>query len=378
MKTPTMSVDLGLDPERLAEVVHRLTGRPDAEIATVEARPAAHRVDNMTTAALTHVSGTLVDGTEWRLFVKTLRPAWRAPMWDQIPPIFHDSVRRELNWEDEPRIYTGPLSDDLPGDLRLPQLYAIDRGDELISLWLEDVEDTTPWNVDRYRRTAHHLGRLAGRWTEDRAVKQLGVRRRTMKELFRGKISNTDIPALADDALWETPGMQAATAAYGDLRGDLRRLATVAPDLVEAYEELPHALAHGDATPDNLREPRSGDIVAIDLSYVCPAPLGSDLSQLLVGRFESGAATADEFQSITTTILPAYLDGLAEEGTHANPDAVEAGWAIALAVRSVFSALILDHRPDLDQTGRDELMARRALACRFGLDLALRVARRMV
>ena len=265
-----------------------------------------------------------------------------------------------------------------PGDLRLPQLYAIDRGDELISLWLEDVEDATPWDVDRYRRTAHHLGRLAGRWPEHRAIEQLGVRRRTMKELFRGKISHTDIPALADDALWETPGVQAATAEYGDLRGDLRRLAAVAPELVEAYEALPHALAHGDATPDNFREPRSDDIVSIDLSYVCPAPLGSDLSQLFVGRFESGAATADELQSITTTILPAYLDGLAQEGTHADPEAVEAGWAIALAVRSMFSALILDHRPDLDQTAHDELMANRALACRFGLDLALGVAHRIV
>jgi len=378
MNTATKSTEWRLDPGRLAEAVQRLTGRADAEIATVEARPAAHRVDNMTTAALTHVSGTLVDGTPWRLFVKTLRPAWRAPLWDQIPPTFHDSVRRELNWEDEPRIYTGPLSDDLPGDLRLPELYAIDRDDELISLWLEDVADTTPWDVDRYRRTAHHLGRLAGRWTEDRAAEQLGVRRRTMKELFHGKISHADIPALADDALWETPGVLAATAAHGDVRGDLRRLAAVAPDLVEAYEGLPHALAHGDATPDNFRESGSGDIIAIDVSYVSPAPLGSDLSQLLVGRIESGAATADEFQSVTTTILPAYLDGLAQEGTHANPDAVEAGWAIALAVRSVFSELILDHRPDMDQAGRRELLARRALACRFGLDLALRVARRIV
>jgi hypothetical protein len=260
----------------------------------------------------------------------------------------------------------------------MPELYAIDRSDELISLWLEEVEDTTPWDVDRYRRTAHHLGRLAGRWTEGRAVEQLGVRRRTMQGLFHGKISNADIPALADDALWETPAVQAATAEYGDLRGDLRRLAAVTPDLVEAYEELPHALAHGDATPDNLRETGSGDIVAIDLSYVCPAPLGSDLSQLFVGRFESGAATADEFQSITTTVLPASLDGLAEDGADASPEAVEAGWAIALAVRSVFSALLLDHGPDLDQTGHDELMARRALACRFGLDLALRVASRIV
>lgn len=368
---------ISLDQDRLAEVVRRATGRGDAQIATVDARPAAHRVENMTTAALTHVWGTLTDGTPWRVFAKTLRPAWHAPAWDQIPPVFHEEVRRALDWQDEPRIYTGPLSGDLPGDLRLPTLYAIDEIDERITLWLEEVDDTTPWDVPRYRRTSAHLGRLAGRWSEQRAVEQLGVRRRSMAQLFHGKISHADIPALGDDALWETPALRAVTAEHGDLRGDLRRLAEVAPVLVEMYEELPHALGHGDATPDNLHEPGSGDIVAIDLSYVCAAPLGSDLSQLLAGRFESGVATGRDLDAIQAVLLPAYCDGLADEGVSVDPQHVEAGWAIALAVRSVFSALILDHRADLDQAARHELLTRRALTCRFGLDLALGVADRI-
>lgn len=367
-----------VDPVRLTAVVRRATGRHDAEIASVETRPATHRVENMTTAALTQVSGTLSDGTPWRVFAKTLRPAWHAPLWADIPPAFHEQVKRSLDWHDEPRTYRGPLADDLPGDLRLPRLYGLDETDERITLWLEDVDDTTCWSVARYRRTAQHLGRLAGRWSEQRAVEQLpGIRRRTMAELFHGKISHADIPALADDALWETPAVQAATATHGDLRGDLQRLARVAPALVEAYGELPHGLAHGDATPDNLREPGSGAIVAIDLSYVCPAPLGSDLSQLLVGRFESGAANEHDLAEIQTVLLPAYLDGLAQEGVNVAPHQVEAGWAIALAVRSVFSALILDHRTDLDHAARDELFARRALTCRFGIDLALNVADRI-
>jgi len=48
-----------------------------------------------------------------------------------------------------------------------------------------------------------------------------------------------------------------------------------------------------------------------------------------------------------------------------------------LAVRSVLSALIVDHRADLDQSARHELLARRALTCRFGLDLALALASRI-
>jgi hypothetical protein len=163
----------------------------------------------------------------------------------QIPPVFHAEVRRALDWHDEPRFYRGPLGDDLPGDLRLPRLYGLDETDQRITLWLEDVDDATPWDLTRYQRTTRHLGQLAGRWPEERARESLpGIRRRTMAQLFHGKISNADIPALADDELWETPAVRAATAEHGDLRGDLQRLAEVAPALVDAYEELPHSLAH--------------------------------------------------------------------------------------------------------------------------------------
>lgn len=381
MPSPTICAALDgvpVAPARFTEIVRRATGREGVELASIETRPAAHRVANMTTAALTHVSGTLTDGTPWRVFAKTLRPCWHAPTWADIPPAFHDQVRTSLDWQDEPRIYGGPMAADLPGDLRLPRLYGIDESDERITLWLEEVDDTTSWDIGRYERTARHLGRLAGRWSEARAVESLpGIRRRRMAVLFHGKMTHVDIPALADDALWETPALRAATAAHGDLRGDLRRLAAAGPALVELYEELPHRLAHGDATPDNLHEPGSGDIVAIDLSYVCPAPLGADLSQLLVGRFESGAATEDDLAAIQAVLLPAYCDGLADEGVDADPLQVEAGWAIALAVRSVFSALLVDPGLELDDDAREQLLAGRAAACRFGLDLALEVAGRI-
>ncbi|MEZ5262879.1 MAG: hypothetical protein R2755_14165 [Acidimicrobiales bacterium] len=40
----------------------------------------------------------------------------------------------------------------------------------------------------------------------------------------------------------------------------------------------------------------------------------------------------------------------------------------------MFSALVLDHRPDLEGDARAELLRRRAAVARFGLDLALDVA----
>jgi hypothetical protein len=53
------------------------------------------------------------------------------------------------------------------------------------------------------------------------------------------------------------------------------------------------------------------------------------------------------------------------------PDEVRAAWATSLAVRSVFSALVLDHRPDLEGDARADLLRRRAAVARFGLHLAL-------
>jgi len=46
-----------------------------------------------------------------------------------------------------------------------------------------------------------------------------------MAELFHGKMSHVDIPALGDDAVWDTPAMRAVVAEHGDLRSDLDQAA---------------------------------------------------------------------------------------------------------------------------------------------------------
>lgn len=102
---------VAVDRERLTAVVRRVTGRPDAVINAVSVRPASHRVENMTTRALTHVWGTLSDGTPW-------------------PPFAQEDVRSTLDWQDEPRVYTSRLAEDLPPGLRLPTLYAVDEAEE--------------------------------------------------------------------------------------------------------------------------------------------------------------------------------------------------------------------------------------------------------
>ncbi len=96
------------------------------------------------------------------------------------------------------------------------------------------------------------------------------------------KLSNFDLPIMAHDTFWELPAVSGVVDAC--YRGDLGRLAAIAPALIDRLDQLPHGMAHGDASPSNFREPGDGTVVAIDWSYGSVAPLGADLGQLVAGH----------------------------------------------------------------------------------------------
>jgi len=331
--------------------------------------PLGHRVANMTTHSLERAKGTLPDGRAASVVVKTLQPASASPIFAMIPPQFHADVLRELHWLDEPRVYRSGLADAVPHELRMPVVHAIDEDPGLVTLWLEDVDDTTPWDPARYRRSAVALGRLGARWPGDTAMKQLGMGHREIAGLFFGKVVNNDLAIQSDDAFWANPLV--ADNVDDHHRADLFRLADLMPAMIASLDALPRGMCHGDAAPDNLREPGhiDGPIVAIDWSYGNVDALGSDLGQLLVGRFDEGREHLDT-EVIATAILDGFLEGV---GGAADVVSVERAFASHLAIRSVFGALLLD-RPDLDQSERAEILNRRTHVARYGLDLALRCA----
>ena len=329
--------------------------------------PLTHRVANMTTRSLERASGRLRDGTEGSVVVKTLQPASASTLFQNIPPEFQDEVLRELNWLDEPRVYRSGLAAAMPEGLRLPVLYGVDEASDSIALWIEDVDDVAPWNIDRYRRSAAALGRLGVRWPGDSAARGLGMGPRPIAGLFFGKVTNYDLTIQADDAFWSSEIVGPVVDSRH--RADLFRLAELMPSMISSLDTLPTGLCHGDAAPDNLREPGDGSIVAIDWSYGHIGPLGSDLGQLLVGRFDE-AREGLEPEGIATAIIDGFLEGIGDASGAAS---VERAWATHLAIRSVFGALLLD-RPDLSEAEKAVLLARRARVARFGLDLALRYA----
>jgi hypothetical protein len=367
--------DLACD-RRTEEILAAVAGAATASAATVvasESEPLGHRVENLTTARLDRVRLTLDDGAALTVVAKTLRPASASPTFASIPPEHHQQVLEDLHWLDEPDVYRSGLGGALPEPLRMPAVHLVDStADDVVTVWMEDVDDLVPWSLDRYRRTAMALGALAGRWTGPEAAGAFGLHGRAIERLFFGKITFVDLPLQADDEFWADRHVRAAVDDRH--RTDLARLADAVPGLLARLSTLPSGVCHGDATPDNFREPGDGSVVALDWSYAHVGQVGSDLGQLLVGRFESGAAEVDEIPAIATAILDGLVDGLAAEGSTATLDDVRAAWATHLAVRSVFSALVLDHRPDLDGDARADLLRRRAAVARFGLDLALDIA----
>ena len=353
------------------ELAGRASGRPNATVTTWSV--ATMPITNLTTGGLARISGLFADGTAWSLFAKSLRPVEESEAWAVIPEEHHDEVRQELNWLDEPRVYRSGLAAELPDGLRFPTIFRIDEGERRLTIWMEDVGDGPGWDTDRYRRTATLLGRLSARCPPSRAATELGLGSRPLDRLFYGKICHLDLVVQADDGFWRQPSV--SSTVDGRYRSDLGRLAELAPSLLRRLHELPCALAHGDAAPSNFREPADGSTVALDWSYASIAPFGSDLAQLVSGRFESGEADPTSLAEITSAVLDGYVDGLRIDGSTVDAGLVEEAFVATLAIRSVFSLLLVERCPDATDEEHHELLRRRAALGRFGLDLALRAAR---
>jgi hypothetical protein len=360
----------GITDEMVGNVVRAALDRPDAVVDRWEAAaPAGFVVDNMTTARLDRVRGTLTDGTPWSLFAKTLRPASASPQWATIPPFAQGMLLERLDWLDEPRIYRSCVTTDLPTGVRLPHLWHVEEGDDRIVLWMEDVTDRAVWDLDTYRRAAEGLGRLAGRWPEARVERELGLRRRPLSWYAEGKVLFHVIPWLADEATWADPLVAAATADDPGLRTDLARLAADGVlDLTAPLDALPHALGHGDATPANILDDGT-DLVLIDWSYGASLAVGLDLGQLVAGAID-GRAVVDLalVAAVDAMAVDAYVAGMEAEGVAVDRAAVERAYLIGLVVRSAFTAIDVGHAADLPEEHRAALLAQRTGLARLALD----------
>lgn len=343
-------------------------GAADRSRLAVERMPGA--LTNMTTEDLARVRV----GRQTSFVVKIARSPRYSPLWETIPPEFHDEVMHELPWRAEADVYGSTLNTLLPAGLRMPVVYAIEQlGDDRVALWMEDVADPgTPWDREDYRGAAAALGRMAGRVRAESAPDALPLQRRHLRAYFQGRVLFGTMPALRDDDTWSHPliGDHADPA----LRGDLEDLAVLAPAVLDRLEQLPDALAHGDACPQNLLRPIDDDgvFVAIDWTFAGFSAIGMDAGQLLAGHAESGELDPTELPGLLDDIVAGYSDGLLEEYGDLDPAQARFGAIGNLVIRSAFTALPVEM---LEAGEDDAFFARRAAYARFLVDLGLGLAR---
>lgn len=346
---------------------------PSAEIAEWAVVADEYPAMTPSTASLERVVATTTDGQQVSVFVKTLRSIRHWPMFETIPEAFRDAAVAGFPWHVEADVYASGLLSDLPDGLRSPRLLLIEElGDDRTRLWMEDVAaPPAAWDLAQYQMAAHALGRLAGRFPAARLPAELPPLGMGLRAFFRLRIESTVLPPLRSDQTWDHPFTRAALAVDPDLRADLLTLVDDAPLILDMLDGLPLTLAHWDACPQNLlADPERVDVfVAIDWSFTTTAPVGFDLGQLLVGLAQTGELDPTELPAIHAAIVPAYLEGLRNEGVDADPADVRTGYVGSLLLRSGFTGPPLELLGRSDEPGIADLFAQRARYSRFLLDL---------
>ncbi|HET9945553.1 MAG TPA: phosphotransferase [Actinomycetes bacterium] len=319
-----------VDDEVLATMVAAQLGVGAVGAVSVTAEVAPYDLDALTTAGRywVHGSATTSEGTElpYRFFVKVVQSWERSPVFQMVPEAMRAEALAMIPWEREPAVYRSDLGDRLPQGLTMPAARLVADVDELsAAVWLDAV-DVQPvrWDVPRFERAAHLLGRLAA----SPRVSPLGAIGET-PQLHRryaaGRVAGQVLPALHDDDLWRHPLMAAGFDT--SVRDRLRDAATRLPAFLDELDTSPLGTSHGDACPRNLLVRRGcqdgGSFVLIDFGFWGRAPLGFDLSQLLLGEVQTGERPASDLPDLEAAIVPAYVAGLAAEGTDVDPAVVQ-------------------------------------------------------
>jgi Phosphotransferase enzyme family len=343
------------------------------------------------TAGLWHVGLRQLRGADiscTSFFVKLLR---HPRLWPGLSALPDEESRKSFveyfPWRFELDMYESGIAEALPPGLTSPVLRTVKRVDaDHIALWFEYIEQQPGrWQLADYRRAAYLLGRLAARRRDGAAVNarlpgicRVGLPGESLRFYVRGRLTEATLPTLRDPGLWRHPAMETALRRVADpgLPDDMLTLAEQLPAILDLLAALPQTHAHGDASPQNLLRPvgEPGTFVVIDWGFGDLLPIGFDLGQLLVGLAHAGETDPDELAAMDAAIVPAYLEGLADEDYDVDPRLVRTGYLGGLAVRSALCALPLER---LNEPDRNEeqlaLFATRMRLTRVMVDLAREV-----
>jgi hypothetical protein len=361
------------DDELTAMVADSL-GAPDAVLLSSRAEIAAYDLEALTTGGRYWVRGTArVDGREtpYAFFVKVVQSWARSPLFAQVPEEYHAQALAMVPWRCEPAIYRSDLSTRLPDGLTLPRAHAVvDLDDESAAVWLEAIDESkVAWDVDHFARAAHLLGRLAASPTVRPLATLVGLHAdNRLRHYAEGRLAVQILPALRSDELWAHP---LVAAAFDDtLRADLLAAAEAMPGYLEELCAMPMGTSHGDACTRNLlMTPACEELVVIDFGFWGEAPLGFDLTQLLLGEVQMGERPAADLDVLESTCLAAYVRGLRDEGCDVSPEVVRRAHALLMLMFAGFSAIPFEHLGSEPTRELQRIAGERAQSARFILDL---------
>jgi hypothetical protein len=355
--------------ERLTRIVADLLGTEVTELREVGVEEVAYDLPAITTAARHWVRGHAVTdrGAEpFRVFVKHIQSWARHPFFQFVPPEFQEMAAAGVPWRTEAEVYRSDLADRLPEGLSMPRALEVVDLDELsAAIWIEDVTGPTlEWDLDRYRRAAFLMGRLAAS-SEVAPLAALRDVEWTLSSYTSGRLAVDVVPMLMGDEVWQHP----LCAAFDEaLRDRMRATALRAAELAAEGDALPRLTSHGDACPNNLLAGEGDDLVMIDFGFWGAAPVGFDLQTLLVGDVQIGKRSAATLAEVDEAIIPAYVEGLRAEGC----DIPEPVVRRAHAVRSLLMTGLSTVPFDLFEAPMTEAIARvaadRALIARYCLE----------
>jgi len=359
--------------DRLADMVAELLKAPRAHVLTVQVDIHPYDLLAITTAGRFRVTGTARTGflepVPYAFFVKVVQSYAKSPLAQQLPDAVRDLVAPLVPWRTEPDLYRTDLADRLPDGLTAPRAYGVyDLDEDSAAIWLEMLP-TRPisWGIPLHRRAAYLFGRLAA----NPALAPLAARVppvRTARNFTRWWLEYNVIPQLHDDKLWQRTPI--AATFDGRLRARMLAAVQALPELLDELESLPTATAHGDACTRNMLicEP-DGRLALIDFGFWGIAPVGFDLGQLMLGEIQLGQRPAGLLHRLENECLPAYVQGLHDEGGAISHTEVRRAHALLLTIYHAIPAIPYEHLTAEPGRVPYRIFENRALSARFILDL---------
>ena len=358
----------------LAVMVADLWGTDPDETELLEsgAEEADYDLPAITTAGRYWVHGRArADGREqaFRLFVKHVQSWSRHPFFQEVPPEHRAAAAVGVPWRTEALAYRSDLRERLPEGLTMPRAVGVfDIDEESNAVWLEEIAVVpAEWDLGRYARAGHLLGRLAAspRVAE---LRDVGKRAWELRTYFDGRLALQVLPLLRDEQVWQHPLVAGAFAE--ELRARLVGAADRAEACLDELATMPVATAHGDACPNNLLARADSDaLVLIDYGFWGPNPIGFDLAQLLVGDVQLGKRSADSLTEVEDVVLAAYVDGSRAEGCDVPVDVVRRAHALQLFLFTGLSTLPFELLDSPPTPAMHDIAAERARIACFSLDL---------